>query len=124
MYKKCTQAILSCDLAMKSKDTSSYTVVQIWALRKPNIYLIDQFRDRVEFTKKLLAISTLTDKWNNAQGPGVSAKLVEDKASGPDAIEQLKNRIPGMIPFGQRRENGIHLVVVARWECIPSWRTS
>jgi predicted phage terminase large subunit-like protein len=99
IYKKCTQAILSCDLAMKSKDTSSWTVVQIWALRKPNIYLIDQFRDRVEFTKKLLAISDLTDKWNNAPGPGVSAKLVEDKASGPDAIEQLRNRIPGMIPF-------------------------
>jgi len=99
IYKKCTYAILSCDLAMKSKESSSYTVVQIWALRKPNIYLIDQFRDRVGFTGKLAAITMLTDKWNNAQGPGISAKLVEDKASGPDAIEQLQNRIPGMIPF-------------------------
>jgi predicted phage terminase large subunit-like protein len=98
-YKKCSMAILSCDLAMKDKETSSYTVVQIWAIRRPNIYLIDQFRDRVGFTGKLAAIMRLSDKWNTAEGPGVSAKLVEDKASGPDAIEQLQNRIPGMIAF-------------------------
>jgi predicted phage terminase large subunit-like protein len=99
MYKECSTAILSCDLAVKSKKTSSYSVIQIWGRRHPNIYLIDQLRRRLSFVGEVEAIQMMVDKWNNAKGPHLSEKLIEDKASGSPATEMLQNQVQGIILF-------------------------
>lgn len=98
-FIECSRGILSCDLAVKDKETSSYTVIQIWGIKYPNIYLIDQLRMRLNFVGKRDALVNMSAKWNQAKGPGLSAKLIEDKASGPDVIEVLQDLIPGIIPF-------------------------
>lgn len=98
-YKLCSRAVLSCDPAVKDKETSTYTVVQIWGVSGPNVYLIDQLRARLSFTGVLEGLNMMINKWNNAEGPGVNAKLVEDKASGPMIIETLSNKFPGIIAW-------------------------
>jgi predicted phage terminase large subunit-like protein len=98
-FKDCSRAILSCDLAVKDKVTSSFTVIQIWGIKYPKIYLIDQLRMRLNFVGKREALVNMIAKWNGAKGPGLSAKLIEDKASGPDIIDVLQDLIPGLIAF-------------------------
>lgn len=127
-YAKCTRAILSCDLAMKDKETSSFSVVQIWGIWKTRICLIDQTRRRVGFTEKVATIKSMIEKWNAADGPGISAKLIEDKASGPDVIDVLKDLIPGMIPFDgnddkEERMNAISYLWEAGNVYVPGKRT-
>ena len=52
---------------------------------------------RLSFTGILQVLVTLINKWNGMKGPPVGGKLIEDKASGPDVIEMLKDKIPGLI---------------------------
>jgi len=99
MYKECHRALLSCDPAVKDKDTSTWTVIQIWGVKGPNVYLIDQLRQQLSFTGILEGLKMMIDKWNAAKGPAVTAKLVEDKATGPAIIDTLQSKIPGMIAF-------------------------
>lgn len=98
-YQECTKAILSCDLAVKAKKTSSFSVIQIWGIRRPNIYLIDQLRRRLNFVGQVQAVKMMVDKWNSAKGPHLSDKLIEDKATGSPVTEMLQNEIQGLILF-------------------------
>jgi predicted phage terminase large subunit-like protein len=102
-FGQCSWAIVSIDLATKTKRTAqytpSYTVLQVWGVKHPNIYLIDQVRKRLSFTEKLAIIKLFIDKWNNTTGPGIRAKLIEDKAGGSDTKETLQDKVQGIILF-------------------------
>jgi predicted phage terminase large subunit-like protein len=107
MYKKCPAIILSADTAVKSKTSASYTVIQIWGMNGPNVYLIDQFRARLSFTGILGAFNQMFQKW-----PRAGAKLIEDKASGPDVIDMFKDKISGLIPSegNDDKEDRMHAI--------------
>ena len=115
-FAQCSAAILSCDLAVKSKLTSSYTVIQIWGIRHPNLYLIDQLRRRMSFTESLTALTMMIDKWTSTtevrKGPMISAKLIEDKASGPDVVDVLRKHVQGLILFdaNDNKEERMHAI--------------
>jgi predicted phage terminase large subunit-like protein len=111
-YKMCSSALLSVDSAIKNKDTAAYTVAQIWGIQRPNAYLIDQVRMRLSFVGIIEMLNNLIIKWNNASGPAIQAKLIEDKASGADIIEVLKQKFPGFIPFdgNDDKEERMHAV--------------
>jgi predicted phage terminase large subunit-like protein len=111
-YKMCGSAILSVDSAIKGKDTAAFTVGQIWGIQRPNVYLIDQVRMRLSFVGIIEMLNNLIIKWNNASGPAIQAKLIEDKASGTDIIEVLKQKFPGFIPFdgNDDKEERMHAV--------------
>lgn len=99
-FKMCSRSILSCDTAVKDAATSSYTVIQIWGVKGPNLYLIDQLRRRLSFIGRIEALANMMQKWGiNMPGPGLSARLIEDKAGGSDAIEVLQAKFPGLIAF-------------------------
>lgn len=115
--------IQSWDCAFKDTETSDYVVGQVWARDQKNPadrYLLDQVRDRMNFTETLQAIRTLSAKW-----PKCSRKLVEDKANGTAVIQVLKREIPGLVPVNPVggkvvRANAVTAAVQAGNVYIPS----
>jgi phage uncharacterized protein (putative large terminase), C-terminal domain len=85
--------IQSWDCSFKSASTSDYVVGQVWGRVGGEFYLLDQVRDRMDFTETLQAVRALTAKW-----PKARSKLIEDKANGQAVIDALKREIPGIIP--------------------------
>lgn len=75
------------------KDTGkSYVVFQAWARRVADAYLLDQYRDKVDFTETVRALVAFCARW-----PQASLKLIEDKANGPAVISHLKSVVPGLV---------------------------
>ncbi len=91
------EVIQSWDLAFKDTKGGSYVVGQVWGRIGPRKYLLDQVRDRLDFTATLSAIRRMSAKW-----PTAKAKIVEDKANGPAVINTLSQEISGLIPFSPR----------------------
>lgn len=87
------EMLMSWDLAFKDKDTSDYVVGQVWLRVGNRAYLLDQVRERYNFTKSVSAFKRMVKRW-----PQAIAKLVEDKANGPALINVLQNEITGIIP--------------------------
>jgi len=87
----------SWDMAFKDTKGSAYVVGQVWGRKGANFYLIDQIRDKLNFTESCKAVINLTNKY-----PDVKAKLIEDKANGPAIINTLKGKVSGIIPLNPR----------------------
>ncbi len=82
--EKFDQIIHSWDTASKATELSDYSVCTVWGLKGNKRYLIDVFRDRLEFPdlkRKVLELN-LRDKPQTI--------LVEDQASGIQLIQELK----------------------------------
>lgn len=98
--------IQSWDTAIKSKESSSWTVGQCWAILKKQVeidntitlqqgyYLLDQVRLRKDFVGNIKLVKDFIQKH-----PRTGAILVEDKASGPDLVNVLKteHNVTGLI---------------------------
>lgn len=84
--------IQSWDCAFKDLDTSDYVVGQVWGKIGADMYLVDQFRDRMNLPTTIQAIENMSRKW-----PKAVLKLVEDKANGPAVIQLLRRKLPGML---------------------------
>jgi predicted phage terminase large subunit-like protein len=82
----------SLDCAFKDGASSSFVVLQLWANKGPDHYLVDQWRDRLDYkaTKKLCR-----DKFR--EWPKAHTRLIEAKANGPAIISELKDEF-GLIP--------------------------
>lgn len=89
----CEQVIQSWDMTFKDTKGSDFVVGQVWGRRGAQVWLLDQIRDRMDFTATCKAVEALSAKW-----PQTNAKLVEDKANGPAVIAQLRMHVPGLIP--------------------------
>lgn len=85
----------SWDMTFKETKSGSFVVGLVGATRGPNSYLLDCYRDRVEFTGMVQAVRNMT-----AKHPTVGAKLIEDKANGPAVIDTLRGSISGVIAVG------------------------
>jgi predicted phage terminase large subunit-like protein len=86
--------IQSWDCAFKDLEDSDYVVGQVWGVKGPNFYLLDQTRARLSFTETCAAIRDMRRKW-----PQATAILIEDKANGSAVIDTLVKDIPGIIPI-------------------------
>jgi predicted phage terminase large subunit-like protein len=75
----------------------SFVVGQVWARLGVDFYLIWQVRARMSFTATKQAIKLLAAKY-----PSVIRKLVEDKANGTAAIDDLKISVPGLVAVEPR----------------------
>jgi predicted phage terminase large subunit-like protein len=83
----------SWDMSFKDADSSSYVVGQVWGRRGGNFYLLDQVRDKLDFTGSVAAVKMMSSKY-----PQAMMKLVEDKANGPAIIAHLRREIFGLHP--------------------------
>ncbi len=88
------ELVQSWDLAFKDKDSSDYVVGQVWLRVGPTAYLLDQIRERLNFTATCTAIETMSARW-----PQAVAKYVEDKANGPAVMNALGRTMVGLIPI-------------------------
>ena len=82
----------SLDCAFKDGDSSSFVVLQLWAKHGPNHYLVDQWRDRLDYkkTKKLCR-----DKFR--EHPEAMTKIIEEKANGAAIINELRDEFSGLV---------------------------
>lgn len=85
--------IISGDLAFKDTRNSDYVVLQVWARRAGNAYLLDQIRGRFDFPETQRQLRALSARW-----PQAALKLIEDKANGPAIIAAMSNELPGIVP--------------------------
>ena len=88
------EMVQSWDLAFKDTDSSDYVVGQVWLRIGHQVYLLDQVRERLNFTATLEAMKNLSARW-----PQAVAKFVEDKANGPAVINALQRQLQGLIPI-------------------------
>lgn len=88
------EMVQSWDLAFKDTDGSDYVVGQVWLRIGTQVYLLDQIRERLNFTATLEAMRTMSARW-----PQAVAKFVEDKANGPAVINALGRELAGLIPI-------------------------
>lgn len=87
------EVIMSWDMTFKDTKGSDYVVGQVWGRRGASAYLLDMIHARLSFTATITAFQRFVKKW-----PDATAKLVEDKANGTAVIDQLRKKIPGIVP--------------------------
>jgi predicted phage terminase large subunit-like protein len=71
-----------------------WVVGQVWLHHAANFYLVDQVRERADFTKTIELILGLTAKWPKAYG-----KVMEEKANGCAIMSHLAGKLSGMDPY-------------------------
>lgn len=100
----------SWDLSFKKTKLGSYVVGLVMAKRGPNIYVLDCYRERVDFveTKKAML-------WKIQQWPEAVAKWVENKANGPAIVAELSDTVPGIIPVEK------DISKIAAWQAAAPW---
>ncbi len=89
MYK-----VISVDAAVKEKETSDYTSIQVWGKSGVGMYLIDRFKKQMNFPDTLKAIEQMKGKH-----PDVNAIYIEDKANGSPIIQVLREKMGCIIPI-------------------------
>lgn len=80
----------SWDTAFKTNEENDYSVCTTWLISDDGYYLIDCWRERVEFPELKKAVQVFYDRYKPRE------VLIEDKASGQSLIQELKRstRIP------------------------------
>jgi len=113
-----SKIVISWDTANKNEAHNAYSVATIWGQGPDGDYLLDVYRQRVEFPELERAAISLNDKWR----PEIN--LIEDKASGQQLFQKV-NRLPDYpaYAFGQhekekdfcRLDKGTRLATVSGW---------
>lgn len=86
------EIIQSWDLRFTAKtDRGAYVVGQVWGMKGPYRYLLDQMRERAGFVRSKEMMRELSDRW-----PGAMRKLVEEAANGDALEDDLRTEIPGI----------------------------
>jgi len=87
LYKqRVLKKVQSWDTAFKKNQENDYSVCTTWVIAQNGYYLIDLWRDRVEFPELKKKVVELYDKHK------VNEILIEDKASGQSLLQELKSK--------------------------------
>lgn len=99
--KRCTLKFITADTAFKAKDTSDWSVLQLWGVENTSgMYLLDQVRGRWEFPELCFQSQKFWEKHSGRQGLRKTAATefwIEDKASGTSLVQTLR-KAPYNIP--------------------------
>ena len=82
--KRFDMVIQSWDTANKDTELANFSVCTTWGLTSSNVYLLDVFREKLEFPDLKRAVKRLAREHN------ARVVLVEDKASGTPLIQELR----------------------------------
>jgi predicted phage terminase large subunit-like protein len=83
--------VLSVDPGMSDRRTSAYSVVQAWRLTADGYFLLDQFREQVDFANLRDQVRRFRKKYRPA------AILVERAANGHAIISELTRKYPRLV---------------------------
>lgn len=93
---KYEETVISCDIAMKDNQTADYSCFESWGRLGANYYLIDLVRGKWQYPKLKAEFKKFCDRRPNTD---ILRKIIEDKAAGISLIQDLKDTVPGVIPF-------------------------
>ena len=115
-FIKLKQVVLFADTANKTKTYNDYTVFLIVGVTEDNkLFLIDLFREKVEFYNLILNFKLIWNKWtfnelnNKGLYPKLSLAYVEDKASGTSLIQMLRREGFNIVDI-QRNKDKVYRV--------------
>ena len=84
--------MLSMDASFRGGPGADYVVIQCWAKKSADYYLIDQDRGQWNFPDTIKHFLDMTGKW-----PQASLKLIELKANGQAILDSLRQKVSGMV---------------------------
>jgi Terminase RNaseH-like domain len=86
--------------------------------RKKLWYLIDVWRQRVDYPALKASVQTLAKKWNARR------VLVEDTGAGTSLVQELRGRVPGIIAVKPDGDKASRMAVASAQakSCCPSGR--
>lgn len=76
---------ISIDTAMKGTPSADFSVATVWLMQGENYYLIDLWRERVDYPELRRAACRLREKYPTA------VFLIEDKGSGTSLLQDLRS---------------------------------
>ena len=96
---RCFQVVQAWDTAFKTKETNDYTVGVTIGISENRYYILDRWRNRVEFPDLKRTVTAQAAKW------GATAVLIEDTAAGQSLIQELtrNTRLP-LVPVKADRD--------------------
>ena len=100
--------MISIDAAFKESANSDFVVIQAWAKKGSEYYLVDQIRGRMDFPTTIQSFRNMTQRH-----PKATAKLVEVKANGQAIVDSLKKEISGIIEINPKESKEARLSSVA-----------
>jgi predicted phage terminase large subunit-like protein len=118
------QVVQSWDTANKVSELADYSVCTTWGVKKRNYYLLNVFRQKLNYPELKRAVVA------QAKALGATSVLIEDRASGTQLIQELRNdsgcSVMQVTPLGDKImrlnaqtakiENGrVHLPRSAPW---------
>lgn len=92
--------------SLEDKEGTSFVVGLCLGVKGPDVYVLDERRGRYSPLETEQQAADAHRKWVGLYGP-CRALLMEQKASGPGAIERLRKTIPavlGILPKGSKEE--------------------
>lgn len=108
-----TEIVISVDTALKSKETNDPSALGAWGAEGPQVYGLKLLAGRWDYPELIRQIEALYG-WCREQWPSVTPTvLIENTAAGPDAVAELRHRIPGVIahtPKGEKIQR-VHAVL-------------
>jgi predicted phage terminase large subunit-like protein len=118
--------VLSVDPGMSDRRTSAFSVVQAWRLTPDRFFLLDQFREQVNFTILRDQVRRFRKKYRPV------AILVERAANGHALISELTRKYPSLVrpiePSGRSKSSRllVHVTaILSKAICLPAsapWR--
>jgi predicted phage terminase large subunit-like protein len=99
--------MISIDTAMKGAPSADYSVATVWLARGENSYLLDLWRERVDYPDLRRAVHGLREKYPTA------ALLIEDKGSGTSLIQDLRLENVTPIPINPEGDKVTRLAAVS-----------
>ncbi|WP_068982003.1 phage terminase large subunit [Candidatus Jidaibacter acanthamoebae] len=97
----------SWDTAIKNGESNDYSVCTTWGLKENNFYLLDVFRDKLNYPELKKSILQQQQK-HNAIGI-----IIEDKASGQQLIQELLSSPLNIIKFTPKYDKVTRLVLTS-----------
>lgn len=92
--EKFDMVLQSWDTAVKTADNNDYSVCTTWGIAGQLKYLLDVFREKMEFTPLKQAVYTLRGRYNP------NFILIEDRMSGQQLVQVLREeRVSGLEPI-------------------------
>jgi len=109
--------IISVDCTFKRTTDSDFVTMGCWGWNGANRYLLDQIRARMTYPETRAALKSFA-----AKHPKARQKIIEDKANGSALIDDLRDHVPGLIPYNPRESKEARAQVAAGWfESLNVW---
>jgi predicted phage terminase large subunit-like protein len=93
------QIVLSWDTANKASELANYSVCTVWGLVNRQRYLLDVWRQQVNYPELKRAVVALARQWH------ATVILIEDRASGTQLLQELQAEglaVTGIQPVGDK----------------------